>query len=209
MTNFNRTKSVARAILVLGALFLTISAEASPGDFYSSYTDPKVIAYLPVSGAPFRQMFLQRTGRKWYLYLQQTAQQGFTIVDVTKPTKPKVVSQEPQENLTMVNSGFAITEKTDNSAAAVGASRAVEGGEAARGGGSVSESVRVLDVSDPAHPRTVQIFRGVTSVLPDDARGLIYVANGEGIFILSHQEVLRRHLCSSSDAISGAIPNCD
>ncbi len=208
MANINRTTTVASAILALGTLFLTISAAASPGDFYSSYTDPKVIAYLPVSGAPFRQMFLQRAGRKWYLYLQQPAQQGFTIVDVTKPTKPKMVSHVPQENLTMVNSGLAIAEKTDNSAA-VGASRAVEGGEAARGGGSASESVRVLDVSDPAHPRTVQTFSGVTSVLPDDARGLIYVANGGGIFILSHQQVLRRHLCSSSDAISSAIPNCD
>ena len=43
----------------------------------------------------------------------------------------------------------------------------------------------------------------------DDARSLIYVANGDGIWILSHREVLRRHLCSSSDALSSAIPNCD
>jgi hypothetical protein len=89
------------------------------------------------------------------------------------------------ENLTLVSSGLAIAEKPNNSAA-VDASRTTGGAEGARGRGSVSESVRVLDVSDPAHPRTVQTFSGVTSVLPDVARGLIYVANGKGIWILSH-----------------------
>ena len=142
------------------------------------------------------------------MYLQQPAQEALTVVDVTKPTKPKIVSHVLGGNLTLVSSGLAIAEKPDNSAA-VDASRTTGGAEGARGGGSVSESVRVLDVSDPAHSRTVQTFSGVTSVLPDDARGLIYVANGEGIWILSHQQVLRRHLCGSSDAISSAIPNCD
>ncbi len=208
MTNINRTTSVAVAILALGTLFLTIRSYASPGDFYPSHTDAKVIAHLALSGASPRQMFLQQAGRKQYLYLQQPAQEALTVVDVTKPTKPKIVSHVLGENLTLVSSGLAIAEKPNNSAA-VDASRTTGGAEGARGGGSVSESVRVLDVSDPAHPRTVQTFRGVTSVLPDDARGLIYVANVEGIWILSHQQVLRRHLCGSSDAISSAIPNCD
>ena len=75
-------------------------------------------------------------------------------------------------------------------------------------GSRVVESVRVLDVSDPAHPRTVQNFDGVTSILQDSARNLIYVANGDGVWIGSHQQVLRRHECSSSDAIS-PMPNCE
>ena len=208
MTTINRTTSVAGAILVLGTLFLTTPSHASPGDFYPSHTDAKVIAHLALSGASPRQMFLQQAGRKQYLYLQQPAQEGLTVVDVTKPTKPKIVSHVVGEDLTLVSSGLAIAEKPANSAA-MGNSRAVEGAEGARGGGSIPESVRVLDVSDPAHPRTVQTFSGVTSVVPDDARGLIYVANSEGIWILSHQQVLRRHLCGSSDAISSAIPNCD
>ena len=204
----NRTTSVAGAILALSALFLATPSYASPGDFYPSYTDAKVIAHMSLSGASPQQMFLQQAGRKQYLYLQQPAQEGLTVVDVSKPTKPKIVSHVLGENLTLVSSGLAIAEKPNNSAA-MGDSRAVQGAEGTRGGGSVSESVRVLDVSDPAHPRTVQTFSGVTSVLPDNARGLIYVADGEGIWILSHQQVLRRHLCGSSDAISAAIPNCD
>jgi hypothetical protein len=47
---------------------------------------------------------------------------------------------------------------------------------------------------NPAHPKTVQTFEGVTSIVRDDARGLIYVANGDGIWILSHREVLHIYL---------------
>jgi hypothetical protein len=71
------------------------------------------------------------------------------------------------------------------------------------------ESVRLVDESDPAHPRTIQTFDGVTNLVRDNARNLIYVANGDGVWILSYQRVLRRHMCSSSDAISATIPNCD
>jgi hypothetical protein len=204
----NRTLSVASVMLALGTLFVTMRSEASTGDFYPSYTDATVIAHLALSGGSPQQMFLQQAGRKQYLYLQQAAQQGFTVVDVTKPRQPELVNRVPQGELTMVASGLAIAEKSENSTTG-GASRPEASAEGVRGGGNGPESVRVLDVSDPAHPRTVQTFSGVTSILSDNARGLIYVANGQGIWILSHQQVMRRHLCSSSDAISSAVPNCD
>jgi len=207
MTTNNRTLTVAGAILVLAVLFLAMCSDASTGDFYTSYAGAKVIAHLPLSGT-VRQMYLQQEGRRRYLYVQQPSQLGFTVVDVTKPAKPKTVTHVPQENLVTVSSGLAIAEQTQASPT-VGKSPAAGAAEGTRGGGNVPDTVRVLDVSDPAHPRTVQTFTGVTNILPDDARGLIYVANGEGIWILSHQQVLRRHECSSSDAISSAIPNCD
>jgi hypothetical protein len=75
-------------------------------------------------------------------------------------------------------------------------------------GSGALESVRVLDVSDPAGPRTVRNFDGVTSILQDSARDLLYVANGAGIWIVSHQQVVHGHECNSSDALSD-LPNCD
>jgi hypothetical protein len=209
MKTICKTRILACAALALGALFLTIRADASPGDFYPSYTGAKVIARVPLAGGAPQQMFLQQEGRKHYLYVQQPSQQGFTVIDVTKPTKPKMVNRVPQENLTMVGSGLAISETPENSAN-LGNSHVAGNAEGTRGGGRTApESVRVLDVSDPAHPRTVQTFDGVTSILQDPGRNLIYIANGGGVWILSHQQVLRRHECSSSDAISSAIPNCD
>jgi len=82
----------------------------------------------------------------------------------------RVVSQMPLENLTMVSFGLAIFETAENSATA-GVSLATGNGEGPHGSGVV-ESVRVLDVSDPAHSRTVQNFDGVTSILQDSGRNL-------------------------------------
>jgi hypothetical protein len=207
MQTISRDLRVAGAFVALCILSLTINSNASPGDFYTSYTNAKVIAHVPLTGASPQQMFLQQLDRREYLYLQQSSRQGFTVLDVSKPAKPKIVAHVPQQNLTVVASGLALTEAHPSGRpSSSGTNENVEG---AHGGGSAPRQVRVLDVSDPAHPRTVQNFTGVTSILPDNARGLIYVANGKGIWILSHQKVLRRHLCSSSDAISSAIPNCD
>ena len=205
MKAINRELGVAGLLLAISILALTINSDASQGDFYTPYTDAQVIAHVPLSGGSTQQMFLQQVGRRKYLYLQQGSNRGFTLIDVSKPGKPKVVTHVPRENLTLVASGLAIAEAPGSAAAR--SSGADENAEGTRGGGSAPEQIRVLDVSDPAHPRTVQNFTGVTSILPDDTRGLIYVANGDGIWILSHQQVLRRHLCSSSDKIS-PLPNC-
>jgi LVIVD repeat len=195
-------------VLVLTTVLIALPSVASQGDFYTSYAEPQVIAHLPLSGQPADQMFLQQQGRKQYLYVQQGGQEGFTIVDVSKPKHPKVLKQVPQQNIRTLGAGLAITEKPATASPAENAlpnSEGVRGG----GGGSVPDQVRVLDVSNPAHPKTVETLDGVTSIVSDDARGLVYVANGDGVWILSHQQILRRHLCSSSDAISSAEPNCD
>jgi LVIVD repeat len=192
-------------LAIIATVLLATPVLAAPGDFYTSYQQAKVIAHLPLSGPAPTQMFLQRQGRKQYLYVQQSGKQGFTVIDVSKPKKPKVITNVAQQHIDAMGSALAITQapaKSDHDSAMAG--------EGSRGGGArTPQSVRVLDVSDPAHPRTVQTFNGVTSVLPDNAHNLVYVANGDGIWVLSHQQYLRRHLCSSSDAISSAEPNCD
>jgi hypothetical protein len=204
MKTLRKTQRFKCAWLWLGAFILPICAGASQGDFYPSY-EAKIVGHVVLSGKPTRQMFLQQEGRKAYLYVRQASQQGYTVFDVTKPERPKLLHQISSRNLTIVDSGVAISETPDTASP----SRSVGDAGTSQGGSRTPESVRVLDVSNPAQPRTVQTFEGVTSIVRDDARRLIYVANGDGIWILSHREVLRRHLCSSSDAISSAIPNCD
>ena len=200
MKAIRRTRTFERVWLALGILLLPICAVASAGDFYTSY-EAQIVGHLALSGKPTRQMFLQQEGRRAYLYVRQASQQGYTVFDVTKPERPKLLNHLSQRNLTIVDSGLAVSETPDTASP----SRSV--GDAGGGGSRTPESVRVLDLS--AHRRTVQILEGVTSIVRDDGRSLIYVANGDGIWIMSHREVLRRHLCSSSDAISSAIPNCD
>jgi hypothetical protein len=205
MKTILRIRTVTCLVLAVGAVLSAPEAVASDSDSYPSYLQPKVIARLPLSSGA-RQMFSQQEGSRQFLYVQQSSQQGVTVLDITKPERPKVVNQVPMENLTMESFGLAISETPANSATWV-AFLGDGNAEGPRGSG-VLESVRVLDVSDPAHPRIVRNFDGVTSMLQDSARNLLYIANGDGVWIVSHQQVLRSHECGSSDAIS-ELPNCD
>jgi len=204
MKTLRKTPRFKCVWLWLGAFILPICAGASQGDFYPSY-EAKIVGHVLLSGKSTRQMFLQQEGRKAYLYVRQASQQGYTVLDVTKPERPKLLNQVSQGNLTILDSGLAISETPDT----ISPSHSVGDAGRSQGSSGSPESVRALDLSNPAHPKTIRTFEGVTSFVRDDARNLIYVANGDGIWILSHREVLRRHLCSSSDAISSAIPNCD
>src|ERR1051326_5501500 len=47
-----------------------------------------------------------------------------------------------------------------------------------------TQTVRIMDFSDPQHPKVARQFDGVTSISRDERRSLIFLANGEGIWIL-------------------------
>ena len=51
---------------------------------------------------------------------------------------------------------------------------------------SAVQTIRIMDFSDPLHPKVAREFTGVTALSRDDRRGLIFVANPEGVWIL-HQ----------------------
>jgi hypothetical protein len=68
--------------------------------------------------------------------------------------------------------------------------------------------VRVLDMSDPANPRTLQTFDGVTSVLADDSRSLIYIANGDGLWVLRHRQVRPPLPQCDSESVFSPIADC-
>lgn len=204
MKTILRIRTITFVVLAVGALLSTPGAVASDSDSYPSYLPARVIAHLLLSGGA-RQMFSQQEGNKQFLFVQQSPQQGVTVIDITKPERPKVINQVSLENLTMVSFGLAIFETPKNSA--TGSASLGDGNAEGPRGSGVLESVRVLDVSDPASPRTVRNFDGVTSILQDSARNLLYVANADGIWIVSHQQVVG-HECNSTDALSD-LPNCD
>ena len=190
------------ALFVLGALLSSTLANASAADI-NPYSQAKVVAHSSLSGAVATQMFLRQEGKARYLYLQRSSQQGFTVINVTQPERPKLVSRVPLETRTIMGSGLVITETPDLSAT-VRASGATGNGD----GNLVPESIHVLEVSNSEHSRTVQTFNGVTGILQDSARNLIYVVSGDGVWILSRRQTSYKRKCSSSDAISSS-PDCD
>jgi hypothetical protein len=77
-----------------------------------------------------------------------------------------------------------------------------------------TETVKILDLSDPAHPKVLQTFTGVTSTLQDPGRGLIYLANNDGLWILNHAKPgltpsKKKRPCGSEDALSAMPPDCE
>jgi hypothetical protein len=170
-------------VLVLMAVFLFSNAtHAAPQNNSNNGSKEKitVVAHLPVPGSAVRQIFLQQENGKQYLYLQQNVH--FTVVDVTDPNNPRIVDRVASEGkLTDVGAGVAIAVQSDQS-----------------GQASIpTQTIRLVDVSDPKNPHTAKKFEGVTSVYSEEGRKLIYIANSEGLWVIKHYETFRLPLCTS------------
>jgi hypothetical protein len=168
-----------------------------------------VIAHLPLPQATGNQMLLQKENGKQYLYVQQAGKQGFMVVDVTKPEKPSLLKRTAESNqatagnLEMVSSDVAIAEAPEKAPGTLTSSS------------HPTETVRVLDLSDPRNPKTLETFTKVTGLLPDGGHGLIYLTNNEGLWILryNHPSLLepakKKPPCDSNSEIMAMPPDCD
>jgi hypothetical protein len=209
-------QSIRRAVLPGGitllAVFVVLVALSSAKD-----EPPKkptdlpatVIAHLPLPQATGTQMLLQREDGKNYLYVQQASKQGFMIVDVSKPDRPSLLKRTAEGslatsgNLEMVSPDVGIAETPDKKPTTLTSSN------------HPTETVRVLDLSDPHNPKTLQEFNGVTSLLPDGGHGLIYLTNNEGLWILRYtrpallEPAKKKRPCDSESEIEAMPPECD
>jgi hypothetical protein len=209
-------RSRANSLLALLLLFTVMAPGATAKDKPEKPRDSlAVVAHLPLPGAPVSRTFLQEHGGKQYLYIQQASVQGFLVVDVTKPYRPEVVNRVtftnyiPGEKLQMVGAGLAIAQASDSQMESARHQLTAGRGEGTLGGGTdrPTRFVSLLDMSNPASPRILQTFDGVTSILPDDSRNLIYLTNSGGLWILHHRENLARQICDSESAFS-EMANC-
>ena len=177
-------------ILALPAL-LPLNSQAATQDSKNNGKEmTKVVAHIPLPGSAVRQIFLQEENGKRYLYLQQNVH--FTVVDVTDPDKPEIVDRvKPGGKLTDVGAGLAIAVSSDQS-----------------GEGTVpTQTVKLMDMSDPKNPHTVKTFTGVTSMFSEDGRHLIYVTNSEGLWIVKHSMTRRLPFCTS-ESEENSVAQC-
>jgi hypothetical protein len=177
----------------LSVIFVVLFVLTFPAVAAATDEAAKVIAHIPLPGTAVRQMFLQRHDRKQYLYLQQKAH--FTVVDVTDPQKPTVIERtEFSGSLQSLGHGLALAVASEKPTTSEQASTVQ------------TQVVNVMDLSDPKHPRTIRTFNGVTSLLTDDSRKLIFIANNDGLWVLSHKQPYHMPLCTSEDVMN---PNPD
>ena len=166
----------------------------SVGPSVAAQDHVRVLANLPLEGMHVNQMFVQQRGGRTYLYLHRPRKDVFALVDVTKPDKPVLVSRHALKGSSegpAAGSAFAITVAP----------------EAMDPGAKLPmETVNLVDASHPKAIKTIKTFTGVTSMYNDDARKLVYLVNGEGLWIISHQLTRSVSICGTeeeSDCLAG------
>ena len=156
----------------------------------------QVLANLPLQDIKVNQMFVKEWNHKTYLYLHQPKEDTYALVDVTKPEKPALVSRDAIKGSApegpVADSPLAITTtKEDGSSAKVAAELP-------------TQTINFVDMSNPKEVKTVKTFKGVTSMYSDDANKLVYLVNGEGLWIVRHRNTSARPVCPPS----GLGPYC-
>jgi hypothetical protein len=112
-------------------------------------------------------------------------------------------NQATQGNLQIVSPDVAIAVAPEKTSATVTSSN------------HATETVRMLDMSDPRNPKTLETFNNVTSLLPDSHRGLIFLTNNEGLWVLRYvrpallEPAKQKKPCGSEAEIQAMPPDCD
>jgi hypothetical protein len=167
-----------------------------------------VIAHLPLPQATGSEMMLQKEHGKQYLYVQQASKPGYMVVDVSHPDAPALLkraagsNQATEGDLTMVTPNVAIAEAPEKTPETLTSAK------------HLTETVRVLDLSDPKNPKTLDTFTNVTSTLADGRHGLLYVANNDGLWVLRYnhpwliEPAKAKPACGSESEIQAMPPEC-
>lgn len=192
--------------LFVWILTFALGLSVRPSNAQTTPEKINVAGHLDLQGMPVKQIISQQRGDKRYLFLRRADKNAFEIVDVTDPAHPVLVARnalaEPRGasvDLPAPGSALAIAFVPDRSSgSAVGTSSAPS---------LPTESIRLIDLSDPRHPKTIKTFDGVTSVATDDGRKLVFLANKEGLWIVAHHRERPLPMCTSESELE-SIPDC-
>ena|SRR6516162_8666172 len=185
-------------LVPLASLLLLASVSPSAAqqkDQKKSGEEVQVLANLPLPDMKVNQMFVKEWNNKTYLYLHQPKEDTYALVDVTKPEKPTLVNRDAVKGSApegpVADSPLAITTtKEEGSAKAVAE--------------LPTQTVNFVDLSNPKDQKNVKTFKGVTSMYSDDVNKLVYLVNGEGLWIVRHRNARALPVCPDS----GQGPYC-
>jgi hypothetical protein len=129
-----------------------------------------VIGHLPLSGGPIVQLTVGDHWRRNYLYVDHGAARPITILDVTDATTPKATGELD----------IPIQESNGNLDAVVGTAALVASAPPL----PLKQTVTIMSFADPEHPTVERQFEGVTAMVKDLPRGLVYLADAGGLWVL-------------------------
>jgi hypothetical protein len=144
----------------------------------------EVTGHIPLAGGPVTRFLSTQHYSSYYLYAEHGSGAGVTLIDVTKAAKPAVLSEV----------AYAPAGGSDSLLVVAGTAALVNSEPGAASAAAAPQTLRIMDFSDPKNPKVAREFTGVTAIGRSDARGLIFVANGDGIWIL------QQHLAQDPEA---------
>jgi hypothetical protein len=134
----------------------------------------EVVGHIPLTNGPVRRFLATQHFSSYYLYAERDPGQATTLIDVTKTNQPSVLADV----------AYAPNSGSDSLTLVAGTAALVSSEPAAPAAARAPQTIRVMDFSDPKNPKVAREFTGVTAMSRDGGRGLIFVANADGIWIL-------------------------
>ena len=178
------------ALLVTGLVLTLNSSWAKERKPKNPVSRSQVVAHIVFSGLSPVDMAMQKQDEtRRYLYVQHGIGEGVSIVDISDPSKARVVRTLQWPNPEAANHMDVLGNLAIISETVRPISRGVS-----------NDDVVLWDLSTPADPQVVQRFSGVVKVLEDE-HDFIYVLNGEGLWVISAPD--RRPTQDNSSAYGG------
>lgn len=137
----------------------------------------QVVGHIPIADGPITRFLPTQHYSSYYLYAEHASGKTVTLIDVTAAAHPAVLADVAypagvgSESLSVVAGTAALV------------SMGVTAGQPAASA-AAPQTIRIMDLSDPKNPKVAREFTGVTAMTRDDRRGLIFVADHDGIWIL-------------------------
>ncbi len=157
---------------------LILAPCASAKDKKSKASDPKdeieVVGHIPLTGGPVKRFLTTQHYSSLYLYAEHENGGNLTLIDITKTNAPAVLAEVAS----------APNGASSNLTAVAGTAALVSSEPAASTTSQSAQTIRIMDLSDARNPKVAREFTGVTAMSRDDQRGLIFIANADGIWIL-------------------------
>jgi hypothetical protein len=178
----SKNKSIYLALGLLTGLLASTNAAAKEHKVKSDGNQAKVVAHISFAGLTPLNMAMQKHGDdKYYVYVQHEKNQGISVVDVGKPTRPKTIGEIAWPNPSLAGAldltgNLAIVSQTQIPSMP---------------STSTKDDLVFWDLTNPTAPRVVQKFSGVVKWFQDE-RNFIYVLNNDGLWVISQPEEERQ-----------------
>jgi hypothetical protein len=171
------SQRTSKAVIILGFVSATAlyAKNKHPKPEPAPQDQIQVVARIPVTGGLIVRFLTTQHYRRDYLYAEHQSGKTVTLIDITNISRPAVLAE--MSDPAGLSDGLVAV--TGNAALVATVNHQTET--------SSPQTFRILSFANPLHLTVQQEFDGVTATSRDDKRGLIFLANADGIWILQQQ----------------------